>query len=208
MTLKEVCMSNYYVLLLDCIAKNNNLLQHCLFCFPMFAEELQKGGVITLEEMQQARSCMVNLQNFCKLFLSNVVGRQVYNRKIARETISCIATVSDEAFVLLCLVNSLARWKHEAEYPEEVQKVLVYTASPAEASKYGGWSEAAIHCFNELQQHIAPEIHRHQQGWRQTTWIINNSSGTKPKNQKKQYYQTTPLFCSSTWTVSIVKEIC
>jgi hypothetical protein len=92
--------------------------------------------------MQQGL-CMNNFQKFCELFLSNVVGRQVYNRKIACETISCNATVSDEAFVMLCLENSLARWKHEApEYSEEIQKVLVYTASPAEASKYVGWSEA------------------------------------------------------------------
>jgi hypothetical protein len=110
--------------------------------------------------MQQARLCMVNFQKFCKSFLSNVVGRQVYNRKIACETISCIATVSNEAFVMLCLEKSQARWKHEApEYSEEIQKVPVYTASPAEASKYGGWNEPGIHCFNVLQQHIVSEMH-------------------------------------------------
>ena len=118
----------------------------------------KKGNVITLEEMQKAREDMDNFHKFCKLFLSSMVGRHKYNKKVHLHTISEIATASDEAFVLLCLENSLDRWQHEHEKPEEVKKTPVYTASPAEASKYGGWSEAGIHRYNELLQHIVPEM--------------------------------------------------
>ena len=71
-------------------------------------------------------------------FLSNVIGKQAYNKKVLQATIIEIASVSDEAFVVLCLENSMKRWEHEALYPTEKRMDAVSTASPAEASKYGG----------------------------------------------------------------------
>ena len=75
--------------------------------------------------MQKARDNIHDFDDFCGTFLSNVIGRQAYNKKIAHFTISKIATVSDEAFVILCLENLMDRWLHEAEKPEEVRKTPV-----------------------------------------------------------------------------------
>ena len=61
---------------------------------------------------------------------------------------------------MLCLKNSLAKWQHKAERPAEVRNIPVYTASPVEASKYRGWSEAVIQQFNELQQQFVPAMRK------------------------------------------------
>ena len=103
-------------------------------------EQYKLGNILELTKMQNAREMFVDFDNFCTYFLSNVIGKQAYNKRVHQETISCITTVSDEAFVVLCLENSMKRWEHEAANPTEKRIEAVYTASPAEASKYGGLS--------------------------------------------------------------------
>lgn len=108
--------------------------------------------------MQNARNDFDDFHTFCTSFLSNVIGKQAYNKRVLQDTISTIATVSDEAFVVLCLENSLGRWEQEAREPKEKRIDAVYTASPAEASKYGGWSIEGMRRFNTLQKEIIPEM--------------------------------------------------
>ena len=110
--------------------------------------------------MQNARSNFVNFDTFCSYFLSNVIGKQTYNKKVIQVTMSEIATVSDEAFVMLCLENSMERWEHEAREPAEKRLDAKYTASPAEASKYGGWTNEGMRRFNKLQREIVPAMRR------------------------------------------------
>jgi hypothetical protein len=110
--------------------------------------------------MQNARRNIENFDMFCSYFLSNVIGKQTYNKKVLQVTISEIATVSDEAFVMLCLENSMERWEHEAREPTEKRLDAKYTASPAEASKYGGWTSEGMRRFNTLQREIVPEMRR------------------------------------------------
>jgi hypothetical protein len=98
---------------------------------------------------------------FCTAFLSNVIGKQAYNKKVVQETISNIATVSDEAFVMLCLENSMEQWEQEARNPTAKRiKNAVYTASTAEASKYGGWRKEGMRQFNTLQREIIPHLRK------------------------------------------------
>jgi hypothetical protein len=127
------------------------------------AEQYKLGNILKLEQMQIAREMFVDFDNFCTYFLSNVIGKQAYNKRVHQETISCITTVSDEAFVVLCLENSMKRWEHEAANPTEKRIEAVYTASPAEASKYGGWSIEGMRRFNILQRDIIPKSRRSSQ---------------------------------------------
>ena len=114
--------------------------------------------------MQNARKDYENFDTFCFCFLSNVIGKQAYNKKVLQATISEIASVSDEAFVVLCLENSMKRWEHEAQYPTEKRMDTVYTASPAEASKYGRWSNEGMRRFNTLQREVIPYMRMKSEG--------------------------------------------
>jgi hypothetical protein len=73
-----------------------------------------------------------------------------------------MASVSDEAFAIVCVKNSIDRWKEEAEDPAKTNKAkwkpTKYTANPSEASKSGSWSLEGIHRFNSLCQTIVPEM--------------------------------------------------
>ena len=110
--------------------------------------------------MQNARSNFVNFDTFCSYFLSNIIGKQTYDKKVIQVTISKIATVSDEAFVMLCLENSMEHWEDEAKEPAEKRLDAKYTASPAEASKYGGWTNEGMRRFNKLQREIVTAMRR------------------------------------------------
>jgi hypothetical protein len=111
-----------------------------------------------LEQMQNARKDFNNFDTFCSSFLSNVIGKQAYNKKVLQATISEIASVSDEAFVVFCLANLMRRWEHEAKDPTAKRIDAVYTASQAEASKYGGWSNEGMRRFNTLQRKVVPYL--------------------------------------------------
>ena len=52
----------------------------------------------------------------CSTLIPCVVGWKVWNRRYKKETISDIATCSDEAFVILTLENNYDRWMAEATW--------------------------------------------------------------------------------------------
>ena len=127
----------------------------------MIAEAYKKGVKITLEQVLHAREDMGSFELFCETFLSNVVGRNTYNSKVGKNRISNFATVSDEAFAIVCLENSIDRWNDEAEDPNKTNKVnwrpSRYTANPSESRKYGGWNLQGIRRFNILSNREIPE---------------------------------------------------
>lgn len=59
------------------------------------------------------------LQEFSKFILSNVVGRQNFRQKCTRLKLSEIANVSDEAFALVVLENSIEVWTEEKRVRQE-----------------------------------------------------------------------------------------
>jgi hypothetical protein len=124
--------------------------------------EYKKGRVITLNQVLKAREKMDDFTIFCDTFLSNVIGRNDYNSKVGHTVISEMASVGDEAFAIVCVENSIDRWKDEVEDPAKTNKAkwkpTKYTANPSEASKYGGWSQEGIRRFNSLCQTIVPEM--------------------------------------------------
>jgi hypothetical protein len=50
--------------------------------------------------------------------------------------------------------------QHEAREPAEKRLDAKYTASPDEASKYGGWTNEGMRRFNKLQREIVPAMRR------------------------------------------------
>jgi hypothetical protein len=105
---------------------------------------------------------------FCENFLKCVVGSQTFNKGWKHGVaLSDLASPSDEAFALLLIDNSEARWLSEHEKKPEGEDVIEqdklvlpkYTSGgPKETrerkkgltKRYGGWNEPGIIKFNEL----------------------------------------------------------
>jgi hypothetical protein len=115
-----------------------------------------------MEQVLQATENIEDFTLFCNTFLSNVVGRNIYNSKVGETRMSKIATVGDEAFALVCVENLIEQWKDKVSDPTKTNKSKwkpsKYTANPSEARKYGGWSLEGIRRFNELSRTGIPQL--------------------------------------------------
>ena len=96
---------------------------------------------------------------FCDNFLSWVCGRNLWKKRWTVETVSQIATVSDEAFALLLLENSWKKWTAEGRNEEDGEdensvdtegNQTRWTKNGRSAVMYKGWSREGIERFNEL----------------------------------------------------------
>ena len=154
-------------------------------CLHVKTEQYNMGNVITLEQMQNARSNFDDFDVFCSTFLSNVIGKQAYNKQVVQAKMSIITTASDEAFVLLCLENSMKRWEHEARDPDAKRIETMYTARPEEASKYGGWSKIGMRRFNILQRDIIPASRRESQEIEENYMIYQQNKIQPAKKSKR-----------------------
>jgi hypothetical protein len=116
-----------------------------------------------MEQVLQARENVEDFTLFCDTFLSNVVGRNIYNSNVGETKMSKIATVNDEAFALVNVENSIEQWKDKVSDPTKTNKSKwkpsKYTANPSEARKYGGWSFEGIRRFNNLSRTGVPDLH-------------------------------------------------
>ena len=162
-----------------------NISLSCLHIKIYTLEQYKMGNIFTLEQMQNARKNFADFDTFCSSFLSNVIGKQAYNKKVLQSTISEMASVSDEAFVVLCLENSMKRWEHEAKDPTTKRIDAVYTASPAEASKYGGWSNEGMRHFNTLQREIVPYM-RMKSAKLEAHYLKHHKELKQPSKRKKK----------------------
>lgn len=92
---------------------------------------------------------------FCDEFLRCVVGKLVWRDRVCYETVSDIATPSDEALTLLILENSWDRWEQIYEMKGDYRKATIatkWTSDPHQASPYSGWTVEGRERFNELRQ--------------------------------------------------------
>ena len=89
---------------------------------------------------------------FCDHILSAVVGKNLWKSKSAGFTISKIATVSDEAFALLLLVNSWDLWTETDA--TATTKQSKYTRNGAGTKKNEGWTRDGLVRFNELAKMV------------------------------------------------------
>lgn len=130
----------------------------------MLSEQYRVGNEITLDQVLHAREDIQDFRLFCDMFLSNVIGKNEYNKKVGHTPISSMSSVGDEAFAIVCVENSIDRWKEEAEDPDKKNRLnwqpTKYTANPSESSKHGGWSLEGIRRFNSLSRIDVPEMRK------------------------------------------------
>jgi hypothetical protein len=140
-------------------------------------------------QVLQARENIEDFTLFCDTFLSNVVGRNTYNSKVGEARMSKIATVSDEAFALVCVENSIERWKDEVSNQTKTNKSKwkpsKYTANPSEARKYGGWSLEGIRRFNELSRTGVPELRFRSKAIENEYFLQVNGKRNKVKTPRR-----------------------
>lgn len=107
----------------------------------------------------------------CSVLLKAVVGFNSWNRRYYKETLSDVATASDESFLLLSLENNYDRWKDEwawnqankdkekDERDEKNWAEAKYTNSGRSKSngrskRFQGWSRDGYERFNALHQFV------------------------------------------------------
>ena len=147
-----------------------------------------------MDNVLHARGNIGDFKIFCDVFLSNVVGRNDYKSKVAHTKISDLASCGDEAFAILCVENSIHRWKDEANDKDKRNKAnwrtTKYTANPSESSKYGGWSIEGIHRFNSLSRDVIPKLREQsvklEEDYQKQEWLTRN----KAKPSKKCLIET------------------
>ena len=106
----------------------------------------------------------------CSKLLRSVVGCSTWNTRYYKETLSDVATDSDESFLLLTIENNFRRWmdeaRHWAAHPGDDEENGAWRANIAEAlytnsgssrvtgrgscRRHLGWSRAGYLRFNEL----------------------------------------------------------
>jgi hypothetical protein len=105
----------------------------------------------------------------CTTLIPSVVGWKSWSRRKKKETLSDIATCSDESFVLLTLENNYLRWMAEAEwvaqnkdrspveqetknYPEAKYTNSGKSKRNGRSRRLHGWAREGYLRFNELYQ--------------------------------------------------------
>jgi hypothetical protein len=101
----------------------------------------------------------------CAKLLKSVVGSNVWNRRHHKESLSDVATCSDESFLLLTIENNYERWLQEAEWirenrdkddkdPKNFVEAIYTNAGSSKANgrsrRFNGWSREGYLRFNEL----------------------------------------------------------
>jgi hypothetical protein len=185
MTLKDAYMSTYnHVSTLRSEVSESNI-HYCVLC----TEHYKDGNEITMEQVLRARENIEDFTLFCDTFMSNVVGRNIYNSKVGEARMSKIATVGDEAFALVCVENSIERWKDEVSDQTKANKSKwrpsKYTANPSEARKYGGWSLEGIRRFNELSRTGVPELRFRSKDIENEYFLQENGKRNKVKTPRR-----------------------
>ena len=120
-----------------------------ILVFPLHCIELQKNGKMTvIEDVFDLRKDTNGAYTlFCDHVLAAVVGKSLWKTKSVGLRISTIATVSDEAFALLLLLNSWDVWN---ESNTASNKQARYTRNGAGTKKGEGWTMDGLVKFNEF----------------------------------------------------------
>ena len=89
-----------------------------------------------------------------------IVGKKTWEDKTRDTAMSTVASVTDEAFLLLVMENSWSVWKQMAnndsgELPLHEQRQLpLYTGTPGGSGRNEGWGDKGMKRFNELCRKI------------------------------------------------------
>ncbi len=88
---------------------------------------------------------------FCNHVLSAVVGKNVWKAKCAGFAVSNIATISDEAFALVLLVNSWDVWSDTTNSGDSKTR---FTRNGAGTKKNEGWTQEGLEQFNQIARMV------------------------------------------------------
>ena len=139
---------------------------------------------------------------FCDYFLGYGVsdGADRFKARKVKEKISDIATVVDEAFVLLALENGHEMWKHQvmkAHLMETVRREGVVTwkwTANARVCKMGeGWQKEGLTRFNELCRFVMEDRKREHgpQTFGFENWYLKNcQEHINLKKRKKSLFSS------------------
>jgi hypothetical protein len=117
---------------------------------------MMRGGTFPplVDILQMRENKEDSYRIFCDHVLSQVVGKNDWKTRAGKETISSIATVSDEAFSILLLENNYQVWKEDAlgacGEGQGVKASSKYTVNGAGTRKYQGWTPEGLKRFNTL----------------------------------------------------------
>ena len=174
----------------------------------LYLLEKLKTGKVSVKEL---RSDMPLFELYVKNFLSIVVGKNMFNKRKGTDLLSQYTTVSDEAYGVLALENSIELWTHEVVNkfrkdggkPADHQKTTMvprkkYTSNAAAAKKFGGWDRAGIARYNSLYNQVEKERETEEVGARVEQWLLEriqreelDKNGNKKRKNNDDLYADT-----------------
>ncbi len=115
----------------------------------------------TLAHILKGRTNRHNAYTFyCDYFLQCVVGRRRWKKGVDKTEVREIATVTDEAFGLLLLENSWAKWVDMAKRNSGTSTVnsrFTNGGVGKNSRKFQGWDDPGLTRFNELMKQVKAE---------------------------------------------------
>jgi hypothetical protein len=112
---------------------------------------------MTLEDILEGRSKETSYLFFCKHFIRCVVGKVKFRDKSMHTKLSNYCTPTDEAFALICAINSWNVWKNmyfNDGADRGNVKTTYTTGRGSKALKFGGWRVDGLVKFNELVEWV------------------------------------------------------
>ena len=138
--------------------------------------------------------------DFINYFVSTVIGKMNYKRKSCIEVLSSYATVSDEAFAILCFENNFDTWmdmglrgdKKTSMVPRKYTNGGISQNRKASSQHNRGWSDEGLHRFNELfdlvqKNRETPFAKEYEENFRK--WCEAKAAGNKQKKVEKLYVE-------------------
>jgi hypothetical protein len=137
---------------------------------PVWLSEVEKDNRIRIEDFCGGRKNKVPYTLFYTKFVPAVVGPELFRQRIKDTTTTDLCTASDEAFALLLLENSYARWENiydnnggipsqrrgdtkrtfESDIEAKYTRGGIKLSSNKESQKRKGWTPEGIKRFNTL----------------------------------------------------------
>lgn len=148
------------------------LLLTTTFAYLLIIGLLEEGRLPAPDMLVSGRRNTEGFHLFCDVFLSRVVGVTEWRESCTSVFVTDMASVSDEAFAILCIENYWDEWanKNVEEYKSEVafdattntrkkRKTTwgIYTKGATGSRRYGGWSAEGLERFNVLYEKVVQD---------------------------------------------------
>ena len=137
---------------------------------PVWLSEITKQERIPVETFCEGRKKKVAYTLFYKRFVPAVVGPELFRQRVRDSTAVALSTASDEAFTLLLLENSYARWvsifdknggmpsqrrgdtkrTFDSDIEAKYTRGGIKLSHDKESQKRKGWTHDGIKRFNTL----------------------------------------------------------